>query len=77
MPKTAKRASTPQAKPRPVREDVGREPTRSPRPADRRKAPGLAAQLTEDEADVIISKRREEDEEWIPWKKVEAELRKE
>ena len=64
MPKTAKRASTPKAEPRQVR-------------GDRRKAPALATQLTEDEADVIISKRREEDEEWIPWEKVEAELHKE
>ena len=77
MPKTAKRASISKAKPRPVRGDVGQEPARSPQPADRRKAPSLAAQLTEDEADVIISKRREENEEWIPWAKVEASLRKE
>ena len=42
--------------------------------ADRRKSPGLATQLTEDEADVIISKRREENEEWIPWEAVEAEI---
>ena len=79
MPKTAKRISAQQAKPRLVRGDVSREPTLGRRPADRRKAPGLGgpAQLTEDEADVIISERREEDEEWIPWEKVEAELRKE
>ena len=77
MPKTAKRASTPKAKLRSIRGDVSQEPARSPQPVDRRKAPALATQLTEDEADVIISKRREEDEEWIPWEKVEAELHKE
>ena len=76
MPKTAKRASISKAKPRPVRGDVSQEPARSPQPVDRRKASALATQLTEDEADVIISKRREENEEWIPWDKVEAELRK-
>ena len=78
MAKTAKRVSAQKAKPRLVRGAVSREPTLGPRPADRRKAPSLGgpAQLTEDEADAIISKRREEDEEWIPWEKVEAELRK-
>jgi hypothetical protein len=30
--------------------------------------------ITEDEADVLVSKRRERDEELIPWEQVEAEL---
>ena len=30
--------------------------------------------ITEDEADVLVSKRREREEELIPWEQVEAEL---
>jgi hypothetical protein len=49
-------------------------PAKAARP---RSFPGAASKpvyITEDEADVLVSKRREREEELIPWEQVEAEL---
>lgn len=48
-------------------------------PARRRPIPRAAGKpvyITEDEADVLVSKRRERAEKLIPWEQVEAELAK-
>jgi hypothetical protein len=57
-----------------------KKPSKKPAPAaparQRRtsRADAKPVYITEDEADVLVSQRREREEELIPWEQVEAEL---
>jgi hypothetical protein len=70
MPRTKKLVTTASHKRR-LKKPVRAKPARR-RPSPL--APSKPVYITEDEADVLVSKRREREEELIPWEQVEAEL---
>jgi hypothetical protein len=56
---------------KPLKRPVPAKSARQRRPS---RARAKAVYITEDEADVLVSRRRERDEELVPWEQVEAEL---
>jgi hypothetical protein len=69
MPGTKKANNTAQARRR-----KNPAPAKTARRSPSARTASKPVYITEDEADVLVSKRRERDEELIPWEQVEAEL---
>lgn len=70
MPRTKKLVTTAAHKGRLKKPVPAKAARRRPFP----RAASKPVYITEDEADVLVSKRREREEELIPWEQVEAEL---